>query len=88
MEKLKMEYGLSNETVTVIIVLQKHKSNGSLTLWDSDFFNFVVGVSQVDTFGPYLVIICLVYEQRTMIDQINWNGFSLRKRLEGDDIPQ
>ena len=45
-----------------------------------DYFDFVVGVLQGDTFAPHLFIICLDYVLRTSIDKIKENGFELTKK--------
>ena len=54
---------------------------------NADFFYIFTGVSQGDTFVPYMFIICLDYVLRTSIDLIKENGFTLKK-LEADDISQ
>ena len=47
---------------------------------DTDYFDIVAGVLQVDTLVPYLFIICLDYVRRTSIDKIRENGFELTKK--------
>ena len=37
---------------------------------DTEYFDIVAGVLQVDTLAPYLFIICLDYVLRTSIDKI------------------
>ena len=46
---------------------------------DTDFFDIVTGVLQGDTLAPYLFIICLDYELRTLIDLIKENVFTLKQ---------
>ena len=48
--------------------------------------NIVAGVLQVDTFSPYLFIICVDKVLRTSTDLIK-NGFMLKKQ-EADDSLQ
>ena len=45
----------------------------------TDNFDIVAGVLQVDTYAPYLFIICLDHVLRTSIDLIKENGFTLAK---------
>ena len=47
---------------------------------DTEYFDIVAGVLQGDTLAPYLLIICLDYVLRTLIDKIRENGFELTKR--------
>ena len=47
---------------------------------DTDYFDIVAGVLQVDPFAPYLFIICLDYMLRTSINKIKENGFELTKK--------
>ena len=47
---------------------------------DTEYFDIVAGVLQVDTLAPYLFIICLDYVLRTSIDKIRENGFELSKK--------
>ena len=60
MEPIRLTYGLTNETVTSIMMLYKdttvmvHSPDG-----DTDFFNIVAGVLQGDTLAPHLLIIYL-----------------------------
>ena len=63
---------------------------------DTDFFDIVTGILQVDILAPYMFIICLVYIIRTSIDLIKENGFTLKKArnrrylaetmTDGDDL--
>ena len=46
---------------------------------DTDYFEIVAGVLQVDTLAPYLFIICLDYVLRTSIDKMKDNSFKLTK---------
>ena len=47
---------------------------------DTEYFDILAGVLQVDTLAPYLFIICLDYVLRTSIDKIRENGFELTKK--------
>ena len=47
---------------------------------DTEYFDIVAGVLQVETLAPYLFIICLDYVLRTAIDKIRENGFELTKK--------
>ena len=47
--------------------------------WDTDYFDIVAGVQQVDTIAPYLFIICVDYMLRTSTDKIKENDFKLTK---------
>ena len=51
-----------------------------MTDGDTEYFDIVAGVLQVDTLAPYLFIICLDYVFRTSIDKIKENGFELTKK--------
>ena len=83
MEQILLTYGFPKETIIAIIVLYKtlkaiiHSPDG-----ETDFFDIVTGVLQVDTLAPYLLIIL-----RTSIDLIKENGFT-QKRQKTEDIPQ
>ena len=46
---------------------------------ETDYFDIVAGVWQVDTLAPYLFRICLVYVLRVSIDKIKENVFKLKK---------
>ena len=46
---------------------------------DTDYFDIVAGVLQVDTLVPYLFIIYLDYMLRMSIDKMKENGFKLTK---------
>ena len=47
---------------------------------DTEYFDIVAGVLQVDTLAPYLFIICLDYVLRISIDKTRENGFELTKK--------
>ena len=47
---------------------------------DTDYFDIVAGVLQLDTLAPYLFILSLDYVLRTSIDKIRENGFELTKK--------
>ena len=81
MEQILLAYGLSKETVAAITILYRntkvkvHSPDG-----DTEYFDIVAGVLQVDTLAPYLFIICVDYVLRTSIDKIRENGFELTKK--------
>ena len=54
---------------------------------DTDFFDILAGVLQVDTFAPFLIIVCLDYVLRMSIDLMKENGITLKKQ-EAVDILQ
>ena len=80
MEQILLAYGLPKETIAAIMMLYR---NTKVEVWssdgDTDYFNIVAGVLQVDTLAPYLFIICLDYVLRTSIDKIKENSFKLTK---------
>ena len=47
---------------------------------DTEFFNFVTGVSQGDTLALYLFIICLDNILQMSVDLVKENGFMLKKK--------
>ena len=57
----------------------KHKKKLRSPDGDTEYFDIVAGVLQVDTVAPYLFIICLDYVLRTYIDKMKENGFKLTK---------
>ena len=80
MEQILVAYGLPKETVATIMMLYKNnKVKVCSPDGDTDYFDFVVGVTQGDTLAPYLFIICLDYVHRTYIDMMKDNGFKLAK---------
>ena len=80
-------YGLLKETVTAITLLYKNsKASVRLPNDNTDLFDFVNGVSQVDTLALYVFIIYRDYVQRTSIVLIK-NGVTL-KRNEVNNIFQ
>ena len=50
---------------------------------ETDIFDNVAGVLQVDTLAPYLFIICQDYALQTVIDLIKYTGFTLKKARSG-----
>ena len=84
MEQILLAYGLPKETVAEITILYRNtKVKVRSPDGDTEYFNIVVGV-QGDTLAPYLVIICLDYVLRTLIDKIRENGFELTKKRRGE----
>ena len=47
---------------------------------DTDYFDIVAGVLQIDTLTPYFFIICLDFVLRTSTDKIKENGFERIKK--------
>ena len=80
MEQILLTYGLSKETVAAIMMLYRNTKVKVYSLdGDTDYFDIVAGVLQIDTLAPYLFIICLDYVPRTSINKIKENGFKLTK---------
>ena len=75
-EQIQFEYGLLNETVTALIILNKNTKANS----DTNFFDTVAGVLPGNTLAPYLFIIGQDYVLRTSIELIEDNGFTLLKQ--------
>ena len=77
MEQILLAYGLSKETLSVIMYRNtKVKVRSS----DGHYFGIVAGVLHGDTRAPYLFIICLDCVLRTSIDKIKENSFKLTKK--------
>ena len=76
MGQILLAYGLPKETVAAIMMLYRntkvkvHSPDG-----DTDYFDIVAGVLQGDTLAPYLFIICLDYELRSLL---------LKQRFQAD----
>ena len=81
MEQILLAYSLPKETVAAITILYRNtKVKVRSTDEDTEHFDIVAGVLQVDTLAPYLFIICLDYVLRTSIDKIRENSFELTKK--------
>ena len=81
MEHILLAYGIPKETVAAITILYRNtKVKVRSPDGDTEYFDIVAGVLQVDTLAPYLLIICLDYVLRTSIDEIRENGFELTKK--------
>ena len=81
MEQILLAYGIPKETVAAITILYRNtKVKVRSPDGDTEYFDIVAGVLQVDTLAPYLFIICLDYVLRTSIDKIKENGFELTKK--------
>ena len=81
MEQILLAYGLPEETVAAITILNRNtKVKVRSPDGDTEYFDIVAGVLQGDTLAPYLFIICLDYVLRTSIDNIRENGFVLTKK--------
>ena len=71
MEQIRLAYTLPKETVTAIMMRNRNtKVKVCSSKGNTDFFDIVVSVLQVDTLAPYL---------RMLIDMIKENGFTLKK---------
>ena len=76
MEQILLAYGLPEETVAAIMMLNRNtKVKVRFPDGDTDYFDIVAGVWQGDTLALYLFIICLDYVLRTSVDKIKENGF-------------
>ena len=81
MEQILLAYGVPKETVAAITILYRNtKVKVCSPDGDTEYFDMVAGVLQVDMLTPYLFIICLDYVLRTSIDKIKENGFELTKK--------
>ena len=77
MEEILLAYGLPKETVAAIKILYRNTKVKVLSPdGDTEYFDIVAG----DTLAPYLLIICLDYVLRTLINKIRENGFELTKK--------
>ena len=80
MEQILIAYGLPKETVAAIMMLYRNtKVKVRSPDGDTDYFDIVAGVLQVDTLDPFLFIICLYYMPKRSIVKLNENGFKLTK---------
>ena len=80
MEQILLMYGLSKETVTAIMMLNKNTiAKVCLPDGDTDFSDIIAVVLQEDTLASYLFIICLDYVLQTLIGLMKENGFTLKK---------
>ena len=71
----------TKKTVAAITILYRNTQVKMLSPdGDTEYFEIVAGVLQVDTLAPYLFIIYLDYVLRTSIDKIKENGFELTKK--------
>ena len=81
MEQILLAYGLPKETIAAIMILYRcTKVKVRSPNWDTEYFDSVAGVLQGNMLAPYLLIICLDYVLRTLIDKIRENGFELIKK--------
>ena len=81
MEQILLAYGLPKETVAAITVLYRNtKVKVRSQDRDTDYFDIVAEVLQVDTLAPYLFIVCRDYMLRTSINKIRESGFELTKK--------
>ena len=77
-EQILLAYHLAKETVAAITILYRNtKVKVRSPDGDTEYFDIVAGVLQVDALAPYLFII---YALRTSIDKIRENGFELTKK--------
>ena len=80
MELILLAYGILKETLAKTILYRNTKVKVRSPDGNTEYFNIVDGVLQVDTLAPYLFITCLDYVLRTTIDKIRENGFELTKK--------
>ena len=74
MEQILLAYDLPKETTAAIMMLYRNtKVKVCSSDGDTDHFDVVAGVLQVNTLAPYLYVL------RTSIDKIKENGFQLTK---------
>ena len=76
MEQIRLAYGLPKETAAAIMIHYKSTKVSFAHRMETDFFDIVAGVLQVDTLDPYLFIISPDYALWTSIDLIKENGFT------------
>ena len=82
MEQVLFAYGLPKETVTAIMVLYKNtKAIVRSPDGDTDVIDIVAGISQGDSLGSYLFILCQDYVLWTPIDKIKWNLLTLKTAI-------
>ena len=87
MERILQAYGLPKKTFTAIMMLYKNTNINVPSLdSDTDFFDIVTGVLQVDTLAPFLFIICQDYLLRMSIDLMKETDFT-QKKATADDTP-
>ena len=80
MEQIMSAYDLLKETVTAVMMLYKNvKAMVHSPNRDTDLFNVVSGILQIDTLAPYMFIISFDYGLWTLIDRIKENCFTLKK---------
>ena len=78
MEQILLAYGLSKETIAVIMILYKNtKVKDCSPDRDTDYFDIVAGVLQRVTLAPYMFVMSLEYMLRTSIDIMKENGHKL-----------
>ena len=71
MAQILLTYGLSKETVTIIMTLYKNtKAMVCLPDGNTDFFDTAAGILLGDTLVPHIFMISLEYVFRTSIDLI------------------
>ena len=81
MEQILQAYGIPKGTVAAIMIFYENTKEKVRSLdGNTDYFDIVAGVLQVDKHAPYLFIICLDYVFRISIDKIKENSFELTKK--------
>ena len=81
MEQILLAYSIPKETIAAITILYRNTKVKVCSLdGNTEYFDIVAGVLQVDMLVPYLFIIGLDYVLRTLIDKIKENGFELTKK--------
>ena len=80
MEQILFAYGLPTETIAAIMILCKNtKLKVRSPDGDTDYFDIVAGVLQIDALPPYLFITYLDYVLKTSLDKMKNNGIKLAK---------
>ena len=81
MGKILLTKYYSPKKLTTIIMLYKNtKAKVCSPNGNTDIFDLITGVLQINTLAPYLFIIYLDYMLQMLIDIINENGFKFKKR--------
>ena len=83
MEQILLTSYFLKEIVTAMMLYRSTSAKVRSPDGDTDFFDSIAGILQLDTLTPHLLIlfiICLDYVLPTSIDLIKENGFQLKER--------
>ena len=81
MKEILLKYGITEETVSAIMMLYKNtRSMVRSPDGDTPYFEITTGVLQGDTLAPFLFLICLDYILKTSLDNNRELGFTLTER--------